>query len=228
MKEKLPNINKFITLKESLLRELLLIIMLLRLKFNTFQKKLKKLLLNTSQLRGPGKEFNIYQLRLKLFTIQKEKNMLQLQVDIFKVDILDQLLSTHTQSLLLLLLSILTLYPPQQPIKPFKLQLLQHQLIKLLVEVVVLVLEDMPQEDIPQEEEDIPQDILEDIMEDMQVEVVVQDILLVDQQEQLIQQQQHMGKDLLQEHMELGQIMFIHQEDHYKPAPSPQEDMFNL
>lgn len=128
MKEKLPNINKYIILKESQLREQSLIIMLLKLKSNTFQRKSNKLLSNMNQLREPGKEFNIYQLRLKLFTIQREKNTSQAQADTFKpATPLAQLLSTQQHYLQL------------PPIKPSKLQLPLHQLIKLLVLAVVLV-----------------------------------------------------------------------------------------
>jgi hypothetical protein len=75
-KDKSLNMKKLFTTKEFQLKELLLIIMQLKLKSNTFLNKLKKLSLNTNQLKELGKEFNIYQLKLKLFTILKEKNML--------------------------------------------------------------------------------------------------------------------------------------------------------
>ena len=74
-KDKLSSTKKCTILKESQLKELLLTIMLLKLKSNTSLKKLKKLLSNTNQSKEPGKEFNICQLKLKLFTTQKEKNM---------------------------------------------------------------------------------------------------------------------------------------------------------
>lgn len=129
MKEKLPNINKYIILKEFQLREQSQIIMLSKLKSNTFQRKSNKLLSNMNQLREPGKEFNTYQLRLKLFTIQREKNTSQAQADTFKpATLLAQLLSTQQHYL-----------PQLPPIKPSKLQLPLHQLIKLLVLAVVLV-----------------------------------------------------------------------------------------
>jgi len=44
----------------------------LKLKLNTFQRKSKKQSLNTNQSKESGKEFNIYQLKLKLFTTQNE------------------------------------------------------------------------------------------------------------------------------------------------------------
>ena len=75
-KEKLLNMKKLFITKEFQLKELLLIIMQLKLKSNIFLNKLKKLSLNTNQFKELGKEFNIYQLKLKLFTILKEKNML--------------------------------------------------------------------------------------------------------------------------------------------------------
>lgn len=76
MRKKLLNMKKLFILKESQLKELSLIIMLLKPKSNTFQRKLKRPLLNMSQLKEPGKEFNIYQLKLKLSTTLREKNML--------------------------------------------------------------------------------------------------------------------------------------------------------
>ena len=80
-KEKLSNTRKSSITKESQLKEQLLITMQLRLKSNISQKKLKKLSSNTSQLKELGKEFNIYQLKHKLFTIPKEKNMLLAKED---------------------------------------------------------------------------------------------------------------------------------------------------
>jgi|LakMenE01Jun11ns_1017448.scaffolds.fasta_scaffold6843118_1 hypothetical protein len=67
-------------MKEFQSKELLLIIMQSKLKFNIFQKKLKKQLSSTNQLKGLGKEYNIYQLRHKLFIILKEKSMLLVKV----------------------------------------------------------------------------------------------------------------------------------------------------
>jgi hypothetical protein len=75
-KDKSLNMKKLFITKEFQLKELLLIIMQLKLKSNIFLNKLKKLSLNTNQFKELGKEFNIYQLKLKLFTILKEKNML--------------------------------------------------------------------------------------------------------------------------------------------------------
>lgn len=74
-KDKLLNTKKFIILKEFQLKELLLITMLLKPKSNTFQNKLKKLLLNMSLLSELGKESNTCQLRPKLSTTPREKNM---------------------------------------------------------------------------------------------------------------------------------------------------------
>ena len=71
-KEKSLNTKKFIELKEFHSKEPSLIIMQLKLKSNIFQKKLNRLLLNMNQSKKLGKEFNIYQSKLKLFTTQKE------------------------------------------------------------------------------------------------------------------------------------------------------------
>lgn len=76
MKEKLLNMKKSPELKEFLLREPSLIIMPLKLKLNTFQRKSKKQLLNMNLLRESGKEFNIFQSKLKSFTTQKETTTL--------------------------------------------------------------------------------------------------------------------------------------------------------
>ena len=98
MKEKLLNTMKLFIMKEFQLKELSQIIMLLKLKLNIFQRKFKKLLLNMNQLKRPGKEFNIFQLKLKLFTIQKEKNMLLDKEDnTFKLDMLRDQLSKYLQ-----------------------------------------------------------------------------------------------------------------------------------
>ena len=75
MKDRLSNMNKLFIQSESQFKELLQTTMPLKLKFNIFLNKFKRLLLNMNQSKEHGKEFNIYQLRLKLFTIQKEKNM---------------------------------------------------------------------------------------------------------------------------------------------------------
>lgn len=76
--------KKFTELNEFQLRESLLITMQLKLKLNTFLSKLRKLLSNMNQLKELGKEFNTCQLKPKLFTTQREKNMYQLEEDIFK------------------------------------------------------------------------------------------------------------------------------------------------
>ena len=75
-KEKSLNTKKLPSMIESQLKELSLTIMLSKLKSNIFLKKLKKLLLNMNQLKGLGKEFNIYLLKLRLFTILNVKDML--------------------------------------------------------------------------------------------------------------------------------------------------------
>ncbi len=75
LKDKLLNMKKLFITREFQLKEQLLIIMQSKLKLNIFQKKYKKLLLNTSQYKKLGKEFNIYQFKLKLFTILKDKDM---------------------------------------------------------------------------------------------------------------------------------------------------------
>ena len=74
-KKKLLSMKKLFTPKEFLLKEPSLTIMLLRLKLSTFLKKLNKPSLNTSQSKELGKESNICQLRPKLCTTQREKNM---------------------------------------------------------------------------------------------------------------------------------------------------------
>lgn len=83
-KEKSLNTTKSLEMKEFQLKKSLPIIMLSKLKLNTFLKKLKKLLLNMNQLKKFGKEFNIFQLKLKLFTILKEITMLLHKVDTLK------------------------------------------------------------------------------------------------------------------------------------------------
>jgi len=79
---------KLFIIKEFQLKEPSQIIMLLKLKLNISQKKLKKLLLNINQFKKHGKEFNISQFKLKLFTTQKEKNMLLDKANTFKLDML--------------------------------------------------------------------------------------------------------------------------------------------
>ena len=63
-----------------------------KLKSNIFQKKSNKQSLNTNQLKEFGKEFNIFQLKLKLFTILKEITTSRAQVNIFRLDMLKELL----------------------------------------------------------------------------------------------------------------------------------------
>jgi hypothetical protein len=75
-RKNISNMIELKELKEYLSKDKSLIIMQLKLKSNIFLNKLKKLSLNTNQFKELGKEFNIYQLKLKLFTILKEKNML--------------------------------------------------------------------------------------------------------------------------------------------------------
>lgn len=86
-KEKSLNMKKLPELKEFLLKEQSLIIMQLKLKLNTFLNKLNKLLLNMNQLKELGKESNIFQLKLKLFTTQNETTTLLNKEKLFKVDI---------------------------------------------------------------------------------------------------------------------------------------------
>lgn len=94
MKDKLLNTKKSPELKESQSKELSQTIMQFKLKSNISQKKLNKLSLNTNQLKEFGKEFNIFQLKLKLFTIPKEITTSRAQVNIFKLDMLKELLDT--------------------------------------------------------------------------------------------------------------------------------------
>ena len=63
--------KKLPELKESPLKEPSLITTLFKLKSNTFQRKLKKLLLSMSQLKEFGKEFSTCQLRPKSSITQK-------------------------------------------------------------------------------------------------------------------------------------------------------------
>jgi hypothetical protein len=63
----------------------------LKLKLNTFQRKLKKLLLNTNQSKESGKEFNIFQYKLKSFITQKEITTSHNQEKLFKEVTLNQI-----------------------------------------------------------------------------------------------------------------------------------------
>jgi hypothetical protein len=88
-KDKSLNMKKLFIMKEYQFKEQLLIIMQSKHKSNIFLKKLKKLLFNINLLKELGKEYNIYQFKLKLFTTLKEKNMLLVkEVNIFKVELL--------------------------------------------------------------------------------------------------------------------------------------------
>lgn len=79
--------KRWCTTKGFQLKERLLTTMLLKPKLNTFPRKLNKLSSNTSPSKEPGKEFSIFLLKLKLFTIQKGKNMLPDKVEnTFKLD----------------------------------------------------------------------------------------------------------------------------------------------
>jgi hypothetical protein len=72
MRSKLSNMKKSLETKESPLRRPLLITMPLRLKLNTLEEKLRKLLWLKNLLKESTKESNIFQSKLKLFTILKE------------------------------------------------------------------------------------------------------------------------------------------------------------
>ena len=87
-KEKLLNMKKSPEPKEFQLKELSLTIMQLKLKLNIFQNKSNKLSLNMNQLKEFGKEFNIYQLKPKSFTIQKEITTFQAKENTSKLDTL--------------------------------------------------------------------------------------------------------------------------------------------
>lgn len=89
-KEKLLNTKKLLEPKESQSKELSPTIMPLKLKSNTFLNKSNKPSLNMNQLKESGKEFNIFQLKLKLFTIQKEITTSRVQVNTSKPDTLNQ------------------------------------------------------------------------------------------------------------------------------------------
>jgi hypothetical protein len=92
MKDKSLNMKKSPELKEFQSKEPSPTITQFKHKSNIFQNKSNKLTLSMSQLKEFGKEFNIFQLKLKSFTIQKEIIMSRAQVDIFKLDMLKELL----------------------------------------------------------------------------------------------------------------------------------------
>jgi len=69
---KLLNMKKLLEVKEFQLKEPSLITMLLKLKLNTSEEKLKKPLWFKNQLKESMKKFNISPFKLKLFTILKE------------------------------------------------------------------------------------------------------------------------------------------------------------
>lgn len=96
MRERLFNMKKLQELKEFQSKELSLTIMQFKLKLNIFLNKLKRLLSNMNQLRGHGKEFNIYPLKPKLFTTQRDKNKLSVKEE----DILKQVKHTFTKQTL--------------------------------------------------------------------------------------------------------------------------------
>jgi hypothetical protein len=75
-KEKSSNTKKLPELKESPSKEPSLTTTLLKPKSNTFPRKLKKLSLNTNQLKESGNEFNTCQSKLKSSTTLKETTTL--------------------------------------------------------------------------------------------------------------------------------------------------------
>ena len=95
--------KRWFTTKGFQLKGRLLITMQLKLRCSTFPKKLKKQSLNTSLLKRHGKGSSISQLKLKLCTILKGKNMLPDKVgNTFKLDT-----STKTKPIIKLQLSLL-------------------------------------------------------------------------------------------------------------------------
>ena len=103
MNEKSWNMRRWFTTKEFQLRGQLLITMQLKLRCSTFPKKLKKQSLSMSLLKELGKESSISQLKHKLSTILKGKNMLPDKVgNTFKLDT-----STKTKPIIKLQLSLL-------------------------------------------------------------------------------------------------------------------------
>lgn len=112
--------------------------MLLKLKFNIFQKKLKRPLFNINLFKKHGKEFNIYPLKPKLSTTLKEKDMLLVKlVSISKpteLSLLEVLiLLVHIPLAQVMLLEVKLIVMLQQLIKYIKLkQFQQQQLIKLI------------------------------------------------------------------------------------------------
>lgn len=89
-KEKLYNTNKSPELKESQSKEPSLTIMPSKPKSNTFPNKSNKPSSNMNQSKESGKEFNISQLKLKLFTTPKEITTSQVKVDTSKPDTLKE------------------------------------------------------------------------------------------------------------------------------------------
>jgi|JI10StandDraft_1071094.scaffolds.fasta_scaffold132730_3 hypothetical protein len=112
--------------------------MLLKLKFNIFQKKLKRPLFNINLFKKHGKEFNIYPLKPKLSTTLKEKDMLLVKlVSISKpieLSLLEvPILLVHIPLAQAMLLEVKLIVTLQQLIKYIKLkQFQQQQLIKLI------------------------------------------------------------------------------------------------
>lgn len=112
--------------------------MLLKLRFNIFQKKLKRPLFNINLFKKHGKEFNIYPLKPKLSTTLKEKDMLLVKlVSISKpteLSLLEVLiLLVHIPLAQVMLLEVKLIVMLQQLIKYIKLkQFQQQQLIKLI------------------------------------------------------------------------------------------------
>lgn len=117
--------------------------MLLKLKFNIFQKKLKRPLFNINLFKKHGKEFNIYPLKPKLSTTLKEKDMLlvklvsiskPIELSLLEVPILlVHILLVHIPLAQAMLLEVKLIVTLQQLIKYIKLkQFQQQQLIKLI------------------------------------------------------------------------------------------------
>ena len=78
--KKLLSMKRLFTLKEFPSKKPSPIIMLSKPKSSTFQKKSKKPSLSMNQSKELGREFNIYPLKLKLSTTQREKNTLLAKV----------------------------------------------------------------------------------------------------------------------------------------------------
>jgi hypothetical protein len=121
-KDKSLNIKKLFIMKEYQFKEQLLIIMQLKHKSNIFLNKSKKLLFNINLLKELGKEYNIYQFKLKLFTTLKEKNMLLVkEVNIFMVELP-----------LLVPLALLVAILPLEPLDTLLLEQLDIPLVHML------------------------------------------------------------------------------------------------